>query len=40
MEIDRGLEILDVVEATAVLLDPLDHGVDRFHPELVSPCVR
>ncbi len=31
MEIDRGLEVLDVVEAVRGFLDPLDRRIDGFH---------
>lgn len=34
MEIDRGLEMLDIAEATSRLLDPLDRRVEGFHTRI------
>lgn len=34
MEIDRGLEMLDVAEAPSGFLDPLGRRIDGFHSRL------
>lgn len=34
MEIDRGLEMLDVAEAPSGILYPLDRRIDGFHSRI------